>query len=176
MIAVIIAGVLALAFFAFTLLSSNQPATPTDKIVALQLRLETLQSIQKANHRNLRDNTLRSTSSASALYFTNTLRDLDSAISTAGIDMKKALTKERSATEKTYGTELSDKLAEAKLNVHLDSTYAREMAYELRLVSATLASLERGTKSKSLREFTANSQKNLTPLIDNYEKFSATKE
>lgn len=173
MIGAIVVGILALAFFAFTLLSGGS-STPSDRVIAINLRLQTLQTISKTQHKKLRDNKLQATDGNLAIYLTNTLRDIEKPATAAKIDLKK-VSKERLATEASYKTKLDDAFRDAHLNAQLDTTYARQMAYELSVLRSLMTKLKASSGSKSVKEFVDTSTPSLDAIEKDFETFSTTK-
>lgn len=171
MIGAIVVGVLALAFFAFTILSGSS-STSSDRLTAINLRLQTLQALSKAQHKKLRDNDLQATDGNLAIYLTNTLRDIEKPATAANIDLKK-VTKEKQAAETAYKTKLDTTFSDASLNVQLDATYARQMAYELSLLKSQMTKLKSSSSSKSAKEFVDTSTASLDTIIKDFESFSS---
>ena len=74
---------------------------------------------------------------------------------------------------KESGEELKKTLEDARLNAVFDRTYAREMAYQLDTIAALMGDIHESTKSKSLKEFLINTDKNLQPIKNQFTDFNA---
>ena len=68
---------------------------------------------------------------------------------------------------------LIQRLEDARLNAVFDRVYAREMNYQLDTVVTLMKKIYKQTKSKSLREFLVNSEKNIQPLKKQLSEFNA---
>lgn len=171
MIAVILAGLLAVALFAFTLL--NQQPSIKDEVRQLHARLTTLQSIAKAEQRYLRSSDLRSINSSYQLFLTDSLSAMDVPLQKLDINIKQT-DKPLAAKESKHQDGLQAKLEDARLNAVLDRTYSRDMAYELEVARSMMRSIHAKTSSKSTKEFLEKSDANLTPIAKRFEQFSSS--
>lgn len=171
MIGAIVAGLVVLIGFGAMLLGSGP--SPVSQAVALNLRLETLQTVAKAEHKNLRNNELRATNTSYQLLLANLLRDSQEPMGKIGVT-KKSTTKTATAKEKEYAAKLTEKFNEARLNINLDRTYARDMAYELGVVKSMMRSLYGSTKSKSFKAWLEASDAKLIPVTKRFSEFSAS--
>lgn len=153
----------------FVMLSSARPST-LDQASELNARLETLADISKDQHRHLRDNTLRANNTAYQLFLNNAISDMEAPLTAAGLE--KATKKAIATQEKAYASKLNAEFEDARLNVILDRTYAREMAYQLDVVQAMMRRVYNGTNSKELRGYLDSANTNLTLLSKSFDEFS----
>lgn len=151
------------------LLLSGRP-TSLDNASALSARMETLAKLSKDQHKNLRDNELRTTNTAYTLFLSNAVSDLSAPLEAAGI--KKETTKAITASETAFATELTAKFEDARLNVVLDRTYAREMAYQLDIIEAMMRSIYGSTSSQQLQSYLDTANKNLAPIAQDFDEFA----
>lgn len=170
LVGVIGVGILAIIGFAIMMFGGSGSSTLT-KSTDVYLRLQTLQKIATTEQRQLRDNDLRSTNVAFSLYLSNTLRDINTPIKTIGVDATK-IPKATTSKEAAYATEINKTFEEARLNVMLDRTYAREMAYQIEVLRNMMASLYKSTTSKSLKTALGTSDASLAQSAKSFEEFS----
>lgn len=170
LLGVIGVGILMIVGFAIVVFGSSG-STPITKATDVYLRLQTLQKIASAQQRELRDNDLRSTNAAFSLYLSNTLRDINEPITKLGIQPEK-IPKTTISKEAAYTTEINTKFEEAKLNVMLDRTYAREMAYQIGVLRNKITSLYKATTSTSLKTALGTSDASLAQSAKSFEEFS----
>lgn len=166
------AAVLAIILF-FAIIFGSQPSTSA-RLTSLYARLQTLQSVASTEQRNLKDNTLRTTNSSLSLLLTNSLRDIGSKLQNGSQSVQ--LPASVTASEKSYLAKLTGEFTDAKLNVELDSTYAREMAYQLSLVHTMMKSLYASADTTSLKTLLSTTNDNLTPIQQAFSSFSGSKE
>lgn len=129
----------------------------------LGLRLQALQKTSADAQKNIKDSQLRAINSRLTTYLTDTNRDIAEPLQKSKIDLKKA-SKSLLDSEKKYIDELSTLLDDARLNDEFDSTYSREMAYELNSVIIMTKALQKKTTSKSMKEFLGKAPANLESL------------
>lgn len=173
LLVVIGVGVLAIVGFAILMFSSNGTAG-RDRIAGLNLRLQTLQKIANTQQRNLRDNNLRSTNAAFSLYLSNTTRDLKDPVAAAGIS-EKTIPKQLTTTESQLSTDIATEFEEAKLNVMLDRTYAREMVYQIGVLRNMMAKVHKNTSSQKLKTALETSDPSFQQVAKNFQEFSGSK-
>ena len=148
----------------------NKQPSPTTKLAALSARLTTLQSIATKWHNTISDSDLVNTNGTLKVLLANSIRDVNAPL--AGTKPSKVLAASESEKKKKIDTEFTN----AKLNVQFDSTYAREMAYQLSIVHSMMKTLYSSSNSKSLKNLLATTDNNLSPIQKSFEKFSASKE
>lgn len=173
LIGIIVAALLSVFLFIGIAIGSR-PST-SQQMMNLYARLGTLQTITSAEQSSLKDTQLRAANSSLSLLLTNSIRDIGKTLvvgSAPSVKVPQPLT----ASEKAYGQKLTDKFIDAKLNVELDSTYAREMAYQLSLVNTMMKSLYSNSSSKSTKDLLQQTNSTLMPLQQTFSDFSGSKE
>lgn len=171
MVAVIIAGLLAVVLFAFMLLNA-QPSV-NDEARQLHLRLSTLQTIAEDQQKELRSNDLRAINSSYILFLTDSLESIEVPLQNLGVNMKKT-DKKTAAKEAAYEEKLAREFEDDRLNAVLDRTYPRDMAYELSVVKSMMKAIYSKTSSKSTKEFLEKADANLSPIAKRFTDFSNT--
>lgn len=160
----IIVGVLSLAMI-FAMASQNNNSGPTPlKLVA---RLQKLQAITKQNTKKLRSSSLQDLNSSLSAILTTANKSIETPILAYDLDLKK-LKKEITALDPP--TEINEKLADAYLNSTLDSTYVREMKFQLEDTILMMKSLNRTTKVKSMREFLETTIPDFENLVKRFDE------
>jgi hypothetical protein len=139
----------------------------------LSARLATTQAIANDATTKLKSSQLRSLNSDLKLYLTNTQRDLATPLEKNGIVANKL---PESITLKEAGTDISTRLEDARLNAKFDSTYAREMSYQLATIMALYQKLYNQTGSESTKSFLTSAYNNLSQTQKSFEDFSTTTE
>lgn len=152
------------------MLLSGGSSNTLNKANELNARIETLTKISKDQHKHLRDNSLRATNTAFTLFLSNASSDLEAPLKAAGIEKK--VTNSIKASEKTYESKLTADFEDARLNVVLDRTYARQMAYELDIINSMMRSIYNSTSNTELRGYLDNANNNLTPIAEDFRKFA----
>ncbi len=166
-----IIGVGIVAIIGFGLMIFNSSGTSDlERVAGLNLRLATLQKIADAQQPSLRDNDLRSTNAAFSLYLSNTARDMKDPLAALGIT-EKSISKKLTTTENTLSTDINAEFEEAKLNVMLDRTYAREMAYQVGVLRNMMASVYKNTTNKKLKTTLETSDPSFQQTAKGFEKF-----
>lgn len=173
LLGIIIVGVLALLIIGFMLFNS-QPSM-TGRLTSLYLRLQTLQAVASDEQSDLKDTSLRTVNSNLSILLTNSLRDTESALTKRNIKVN-AISQTSKKTEQAYQTKLTDELTDAKLNVALDSTYAREMAYQLSIVHSMMKTIYNSTNNSDLKSTLSTTNNNLEAIQQSFESFSGSKE
>ncbi len=172
MIAIIGVVILVIGFLLFLAFGSG--SSNTQRASEIYLRLETLETLAKDQQKLLRSNALRTHNGTLLIFLTNAKTDIESLSETYDFNPKK-IPKNLEEKEKTYVTDLETTFEDAHLNVVLDRTYARQMSYELTTLQAQLASLYKHTRSQSARDKLAQIDENISPTIETFSKFAATK-
>lgn len=173
LIGIIVAALLSIFLFIGIALSSR-PST-SEQMMKLYARLSTLQTITSKEQSFLKDTQLRTANSSLSLLLTNSIRDIGATLTT-GSEKSAKVPQQLTANEKAYGQKLTDKFTDAKLNVELDSTYAREMAYQLSLVNTMMKSLYNSSSAKSTKDLLQQTNSTLMPLQQTFSDFSGSKE
>lgn len=162
-----VVGLLSIILFGFLVFGGGPSAT--DKVQAIYLRLDTLESLVSDNRKSPRSNDLRAINSGLSLQLANTITDMEEVLSGIDIDVKK-IDKSRIAKETEFKEAVQEEFDNAELNVQLDNTYTRVISYQLATLRAMMESASGLTNDKSLREFLSSADEQLAPFA---EKFSA---
>lgn len=170
----VIAGLLALLILVggFILISSR--STPMDKATDMLLRMQTLEKVAKNQHKHIRDGQLRSTNSSYLLFLANAIRDLKDPLESADVKVNQ-LPKARRDAEKSIEETLNAQFDDARLNVTLDRTYAREMDYQLEVLHGMMVSVYNSTNSSALKEYLETTETNLAQISEGFSGFSGSK-
>lgn len=139
----------------------------------LSVRLDVTATAANDATTKLKNSQLRSLNSDLKLYLSNTTRDLAEPLAKRGIEAKKI---PASITAKENGTGMADRLEDARLNAKYDSTYAREMSYQLATLLALYQELYAGGGSDATKTFLTTAYDNLQPTQKALESFSAANE
>lgn len=140
----------------------------------LSIRLTNTETIAKDSRKLIKNSQLRSLNSEVALYVTNTNRDLAPAFARVKVTPKQipaAVTQKEAKLDKA----MSERLEVARFNAKYDSTYAREMAYQL----STLLSLYQRLYSQSgpsTKQLLTTAYDSLKPIQKAAADFSASNE
>jgi hypothetical protein len=143
---------------------------PWERLVA---RLDATSAVVDSSTAKIKNSQLRSYNSDIRLTITNTQRDLADHLKRLDINPKK-ITPEIVAEEN--GTGITERLEDGRLNAKYDSTYAREMSYQLATTLSLLEQLYASSNSESIKDFLSTAYDNLKPSYDAISKFSASNE
>ena len=172
LLGVIGVGVLAIVGFAILMFGSSSTSN-LERMAGLNLRLTSLQKIADTQQRQLRDNNLRSINAAFSLYLSNTLRDIKDPIAKSGVN-EKTVTKELSADEAAFSSGVTTKFEEAKLNVILDRTYAREMVYQIGVLRNMMTTVHKNTDNQELKTALETSDPSFVQSARGFEEFAGS--
>lgn len=139
----------------------------------LSLRLEATTTIATAATKNIKNSDLKSLNSNLKLYLANTSRDFTTHLATAGVEMKKV---PDSVTKSEDITDLTTRLEDARLNAKFDSTYAREMSYQLATILSLYQQLYASTRDQATKAFLTEAYDNLLPTQESLAGYSASSE
>lgn len=166
---VVIAGVLtALIVGIFALLNSS--TSNKDNLIRLSARLNTLQSISDTSKKTITSSDLRGTNTALSLLLTSTNRDITAPLANNSVDTAKLDAKIVASED---GSDLKKRLEDARVSGYFDRTYAREMSDQLTTLIALMKEIDGRTKSKSLKDFLATTEKQLEPIQKQFADFNA---
>lgn len=168
----IIFGLVAVAILAIVaMLAFNSRTTPLDRATELYVRMDSLRTIGRDQHNHLRDNGLRTTNTSYQLFLSNAIRDIEEPLSAAGIN-KSTLDAELRSQEQSLVNEYKDQFEDARLNVELDRTYAREMTYQLTLLNSMMETIYNETNTEELKSFLEQTNNNLATIAEDFSNFS----
>jgi len=138
----------------------------------LSARLTTTAAIVDDAGSKIKSSQLRSYNSDLKLYLTNTSRDLTPYLTKRSINEKK-LPATITATESS--TKILAALEDGRLNAKYDTTYAREMGYQLATLVALLQQLS-NSSTGTTKVFLQTAHDNLNPTYKAIEGFGASTE
>lgn len=144
---------------------SNSRKEPWERLSA---RLETTTTIVNDAGSKLKSGQLRSANSDLKLYLTNTQRDITTHLTSRDISAKKL---PASIVAAESGTDILADLEDGRLNARYDTTYAREVGYQLATLVGLLKQLI-NSSSGSSKQFLQTAHDNLYPTYEVIENFS----
>ena len=166
-------GIIIIAVIASVLSnSSNSEPAELSNIESLYLRINNLSSVSETYKPNIKNSSLRASSSSLNVILTNSKNNFYSILSTFyGIDASKLTIPSNLSDE---FSELSSSLENAQLNGLLDRIYANEMAYQIsRILILESSTIER-TESEEVKSAINSSYSSLEKLKNDFSKFSET--
>jgi len=171
----IFVGIIALLLFVLLigLALRGTGATPVTNMEHLMARLQTTQTIATNADKTIKNGSLAAINSNLDIYLVNTNRDITTTFKAVGVTSA-SIDKTITASEK--GTALSSRLEDARLNAVFDSTYAREMSYQLSTVMTLMKSIYQATSDSHVKNFLQTAYTNLQPTQQSFDSFSTTTE
>lgn len=139
----------------------------------LSARLDATATAVDSSSREIKNSQLRSLNSDIKLYITNTKRDLATPLTRAGVDANKL---SNSIVTQENSTGMMQRLEDGRLNAKYDSTYAREMSYQLALLLSLLQKLYASSGNSETKTILETAYKNLEPTYTTISNFSASNE
>lgn len=136
-------------------------------------RLSATATVVDSSSGKIKNSQLRSLNSDIKLYITNTQRDLATPLTKLEIIPSKISPK---VVAQETGTGMTERLEDGRLNAKYDSTYAREMSYQLATILSLLQELYASSSSADTRTFLETAYNNLKPTHDAVASFSASNE
>ncbi len=136
-------------------------------------RLDVTASVVDGASTNIKNSQLRSLNSNVKIFITNTKRDLATPLKKLDINPAK-LPASIVASEKNTGMET--RLEDGRLNAKYDSTYAREMSYQLSRILSLLQKLYASSGNQSTKDFLKTAYDNLEPTYKAIADFTASNE
>jgi len=165
-LAIVIVGILAAV--------ANQiGASRTQPWERLAARLATTSEIAASSEGKIKNSQLRSTNSNVKISLTNTQRDLATPLTTIGINSEKLTP---SVVSSESGKEMLARLEDARLNAKYDSTYAREMSFQLANLLTLLRQLYSSSSNVANKSFLQTTYDNFAPVQKSLSEFSASNE
>lgn len=129
----ILIGLAVLFMFAVGLLTLTSGGNNTATAQSAYLRIGSLGTISDNFRRYLKSSKLTAANTNLKITLSNAQRDLTDPLVQNGVDLAK-INKETKEKEASAADEISSKFEDARLNAVLDSTFAREMDYQLQLL------------------------------------------
>jgi hypothetical protein len=169
-IILIAVGALAIIITLSIVISSLANAGKND-LQHLAARLQSTETIVGDAQSKIKSTNLRALNSNLKIYLTNTNRDIAAPLLKQNITVSKL---DKTIVASESGTDITNRLEDARLNAIYDRTYAREIAYRLATIIALMDQINSSTSSTSLKTFLGDSIKNLEPTQASFEDFNAT--
>jgi len=162
-ILVIVAGVVANSL-------TGSRKEPWEQLAA---RVAATSEVVNSSENKIKNSQLRSINSNLKISLTNTQRDLAAPLATADVNPEK-LSKSVATAESSVA--MIERLEDARLNAKYDSTYAREMNFQLSNLLTVLSQLYNSSSNASNKEFLKTTYDNLQPVQKSIAEFSASNE
>lgn len=143
------------------------------KLEHLAARLNTTATIVGNAEKILKDTKLRTLNGNLTLLLANTNRDIVAPFAKAGVNTAKL---PKDVVSKEAATDVTARLEDARLNAVYDSTYAREMAYQLETTLTLMKEIYNSTSSNDLKTFLQTSYDNLQPTQEAFADFDVSTE
>ena len=142
---------------------------------ALKLHLDNTEAIVKEYQSSIKSSKLRSNSASLQSVLSTTSSNLTDYL-TAKYNFKndKEIDKKLVEEATLAKDDLNSELFEAKINGILDRIFAHKMAYEISMIKAEEAKINKVTKSTDLQAILNQSTDSLTTLEDEFNNFSET--
>lgn len=150
---------------------SSAKKEPWERLAA---RLTATSEVVESSDGKIKNSQLRSTNSNIRISLTNTERDLAAPLATAGIQDAEKISASVLAAESSE--EMLTRLEDARLNAKYDSTYAREMSYQLSNLLTLLSQLYNSSANESNKAFLKTTYDSLLPAQKSLAEFSASNE
>jgi hypothetical protein len=160
--------IIALAVIAGAINTSHQE--PWERLAA---RIAATSEVANSSDGKIKNSQLRSTNSTVKISLTNAQRDLTAPLAAIGIKADK-LPKAVLAQESS--TAMLARLEDARLNAKYDSTYAREMSYQLSNLLTLLKQIYASSSNQSNKTFLQTTYNNFAPAQKTLSEFSASNE
>ena len=171
---IVLFGIIAIILvIIISLVSSSLTASRKQPWQHLSARLDATATSVDTSSTLIKNTTLRGYNSDLKLYITNTKRDLEPFLVSLQIDSA-ALPASVTAAETSTG--LAQNLEDGRLNAKYDSTYVREMSYQLATILSLLQSINASSSGTKTLEFTETAYNNLYPIYTKISEFSADNE
>ena len=149
---------------------SNGRLEPWERLSA---RLTSTSAIVQSSNGKIKNSQLRSTNSSLSLLLTNTQRDLATPLTTMGIKSEKL---SASVVASESSDEMIARLEDARLNAKYDSTYAREMSFQLSNLLTLLRQMYSSSSSETNKAFLTATYNSVEPIQKSLSEFSASNE
>ena len=171
---IILIGILAIIILCVLIAVANQiGASRTQPWERLSARLTSTSKVADSSEGKIKNSQLRSINSNVKISLTNTQRDLIKPLTTIGIKSEKL-------TPSIVSSESSDamlaRLEDARLNAKYDSTYAREMSFQLANLLTLLQQLYSSSSNVANKSFLQTTYNNFAPIQKSLSEFSASNE
>ncbi len=149
---------------------SNARKEPWEQFAA---KLAATTEVVDSSSGKIKNSQLRSLNSDLKLYLTNTQRDLATPLKAFDVNPAKL---PASVTKKESSAAMLERLENGRLNAKYDSTYAREMSYQLATTLALLQKLYKSNVGPQTKAYLSDAYSNLAPTYEAVSDFSASNE
>lgn len=139
----------------------------------LAARIDTTTEVVDGATKHIKSSQLRSINSDVKLYLTNTRRDIAAPLKSLGINPEK-MPKDIIAAEKSTG--IVERLEDGRLNARYDTTYAREMTYQVATILSLLQKLYSTNVGPQTKATLKVAYDNLLPTHTALSEFNTTTE
>ena len=148
-------------------------AAHTEPWERLSARVATTSKIATSSEGKIKNSQLRSTNSNVKILLVNTQRDLAKPLAAIGIKTDK-LSPSVISTESSVA--MLARLEDARLNAKYDSTYAREMSFQLSNLLTLLRQVYTASSNAENKAFLETTYNNFEPVQKTLSEFSASNE
>lgn len=149
---------------------SNAKKEPWEQLAA---RLAATTEVADSSEGKIKNSQLRTINSNVKISLTNTQRDLAAPLLTASVNVAKL---SPSVVQEESSEEMLARLEDARLNAKYDSTYAREMNYQLSNLLTLLSQLYNSSSNADNKAFLETTYNNFEPIQKGLSQFSASNE
>lgn len=139
----------------------------------LAARLDTTTEVVDGATEHIKSSQLRSINSDLKLYLTNTRRDIAAPLESLDINPE-GISKDIVAAEKSTG--ITERLEDGRLNARYDTTYAREMKYQVATILSLLQKLYTTNVGPQTKATLKVAYDNLMPTYTTLSEFNTTTE
>jgi hypothetical protein len=139
----------------------------------LAARIDTTTEVVDGATKHIKSSQLRSINSDLKLYLTNTRRDIAAPLESLDINPEQ-ISKDVVAKEK--GTGITERLEDGRLNARYDTTYAREMKYQVATILSLLQKLYTTNVTPPTKATLKVAYDNLLPTYTTLSEFNTTTE
>lgn len=143
---------------------------PATSLQRLSARLNTTATLAENATSLIKSSELRSINSNLKIYLTNTRREITEPFRAAGANTEKTSDAIIAAES---GTEMAERLEDARLNAVFDRTYTREMTYQLDTLLTLMKKNYESTGNSRVKTTLATAYNDLLPIQEAFSKFDA---
>lgn len=157
----------------FALIIGQLNSARTEPWESLTARLASTNKVVDSSVGKIKNSQLRSTNSNLKILLTNTQRDLAAPLAAIEINSKKL---SASVIVAESSEKMLNRLEDARLNAKYDSTYSREMSYQLSNLLTLLQQLYSSSSNANNKAFLQTTYDNFAPVQKSFSEFSASNE
>lgn len=152
------------------ILNAGGGTKPSQQLAA---RLQSTETIVADANSAIKSSQLRALNSSLKIFLTNANRDIAAPLLRDGITVTKI---DKNIIASEAGTDITERLEDARLNAIYDRTYAREIAYRLQTIITLMRSIYESTRNQELKEFLSTAYTNLEPTQKAFADFNSVNE